>query len=194
MVFKTNGLGMIGRLVVVSLIPVCCLLATKFPDYPVRGTGDYTVTAEKAGFAIGVEPVEDLKEQKTYFKWELARQGVLPVFIVMENKSSADSFLFDTTKVRYGVEAGQESAVRLFGAAFRGDGGGIVRFGNNKVWEVNDNMMKKSLKSETLSPGVIVHGFVYLKVPVTGARPKIRIHIPITRVATGETVVLDVVL
>ena len=52
----------------------------KFIDYPVHPAASYAVTAQSAGFTIGVQPVEDLKDQKTYFDTELTPKGFIPVF------------------------------------------------------------------------------------------------------------------
>jgi hypothetical protein len=71
-------------------------VADKFPDYPVRQATDYPSKAEQAG------PVEDLKEQKTYFHTELTPKGFIPVFVVLQNASDGESFLFDKSGITYG--------------------------------------------------------------------------------------------
>ena len=67
---RTISRGSSRTFVVLSLAPAV-YTAEKFPDYPVRPAGDYAVTAEKAGLTIGVQPVEDLKDQMTYFDAQL---------------------------------------------------------------------------------------------------------------------------
>ena len=97
----------------IDLVRIACTLvalslmqpvyaADKFPDYPVRQAGDYAIRAENEGLTIGVQPVDDLKDQKTYFHAELTPRGFVPVFVVIQNGSSEDSFLFDKTSIKYG--------------------------------------------------------------------------------------------
>ena len=78
------------------------LVADKFPDYPVRPADDYSLKTEKSGLTIGIQPVEDLKEQKTYFHTELSPKGFVPVFVVIQNAVDGDSFLFDKSGITYG--------------------------------------------------------------------------------------------
>jgi hypothetical protein len=78
-VLRTSLPRIISTLVVLSLVPHVHA-ADKFPDYPVRKAGDYAVTAEKAGLTIGVQPVEDLKDQKTYFNTELTPERIYSGF------------------------------------------------------------------------------------------------------------------
>jgi len=98
---SSNSASIAAALVVLSLVQPG-YAADKFPDYPVRPAGDYAVKVEKSGLTIGVQPVEDLKEQKTYFNTELTPKGFVPVFVVIQNGSTDDSFLFDKTGVTYG--------------------------------------------------------------------------------------------
>ena len=81
-VLRTDLLRIVGILVALSLVPPA-YAADKFPDYPVRPASDYAVKTEKAGVTVGVQPIEDLKEQKTYFHTELSPKGFVPVFVVI---------------------------------------------------------------------------------------------------------------
>jgi hypothetical protein len=154
---------------------------------------------------IGVQPIEDLKDQKTYFNIESTPKGFIPVYIVLENRSSVDSFIFDKTAIKLGqggssysspktlMNAGKTTAidsgtvfVPLAGSIFA-----IIAFNNADA--VRQNTMAKEVQSKTLSPGVSVQGFLYVPVPKKGPREKIHLQIPVTRTGTGETLVLDVV-
>jgi hypothetical protein len=171
---KLHSASMTGTLVALSLVqPVTA--AHKFPDYPVRPAGDYAVKTEKSGLTLGVQPVEDLKDQETFFDTKLTPKGFLPVFVVIENESSVDSFLFEKTNVGYaGVSNGSKAnAGTTFGT------------------EVQENILKKGIQSRTLSPGTSVHGFLYIPVPKKGPREKIHLQVPITKAATRETYVLN---
>jgi hypothetical protein len=197
-----KGSCILAEIGALSLMPVLCLLAaTKFPDYPVREAASYSLSAEKASFAMAVQSVEDPKEERTYFKAELTKQGLIPVFVVMQNKSGEDSFLFDATKVSY-APLGTVSPQRSFLHRFLGFGTeGIPKWHAD---EVNENIKKKELWSTTVRPGESVHGFIYLrvearwtiginKVPIVerGTRPKLRIQLPVTRAGTDEPVLFE---
>lgn len=163
--------------------------ADKYPDYPVRPAGEYAVTAEKGGLIIGVEPVEDLKDQKTYFKMELTPEGFLPVFIVIQNGSSVDSFLLDKANIQSaGVsnkstpDVGPSGAVAL--APF-----GVIAW--SRSLRAQQNFMKKALASQTLSPGTSAHGFLYIPVPTKGPREKIHLQVPISKSGTSEAFVFN---
>ncbi len=100
--FPINRHGVFNRCGALYLMAIFCVLAAaKYPNYPVRMVGDYTISVEKAGFAIGVETLDDPKEQRVYFKAEMTRQGLVPVFVVMQNRSIGDTFLFDVRKAAY---------------------------------------------------------------------------------------------
>jgi len=196
-----------ARVVTLSLIPLSCL-ADMSPDYPTRQARDCTVSVEKAGFAIGVQPVEDLKEQETYFHTKLAPKGFVPVFIVMQNGSSADSFLFDKTKITYGPAESTVSTPETRSKTGKGIAiasvatlSGVVTpagmlvamklFSNAS--HVQQNILKKELQSKTLSPGGSAHGFLYVPVLKNVPREKIHLRVPIARAGTDEPLVLDLV-
>jgi hypothetical protein len=174
--------------------------ADKFPDYPVRPAGEYGVTALQAGLIMGVQPVEDLKEQKTYFNTELTPKGFVPVFVVIENRSSEDSFLFDKTKLSYGNPAGSTPDAR----SQAGEAVAVISLGAVSIAgmfvalklianasQVQQNILKKEMQSKTLSPGTSVHGFLYIPAAKKGEREKIHLQVPVTRVGANETVVLN---
>jgi hypothetical protein len=195
-VFTSSLFGVFGTFVVMSLAPPV-YAAHKFPDYPVRPAGEYTVKTERAGLIVGVEPVEDLKDQKSYFNSELTPKGFIPVFIVIQNGSSGDSFLFEKTNVGYaGVSSNTPNGGSKAGEtmAMVGLGGLIAMKLIANATEVQQNMLKKEVQSATLSPGTSVHGFLYIPVPKKGPREKIHLQVPITKAGTSETFVLNLIL
>jgi len=170
-VFNNDLVGIFVTFVVLSLAPPV-YAAEKFPDYPVRPADQYAIKAERAGLIIGVEPVEDLNDQKVYFDARTTPNGFIPVFVVIENRSSGDSFLFDQTNVGYGGA--------FYG--FKPDMGTTKR---------QENLLKRHIKSKTLSPGASVSGFLYVPVPGKGPREKIHLQVPITKAGTSETFMLN---
>ncbi len=192
-----SGIGLVriaGMLLVLSLVaPIYA--DHKFPDYPVRPAGDYIVKAETDSVVVGVEPVEDSKVQKTYFDTDLAAKGFVPVFIVVQNQSSTDSFLFEKSNIGYtGISsnstpnAGSKVGV---GMAAVGMGGLIAMKLITNATHIQQNILKKEVQSKTLSPGTSVHGFLYIHVPKESPRQKIHLQVPITKSDTSQTFVLN---
>jgi hypothetical protein len=206
-VAKTDLVKCAYVLVVLSIMqPIYA--SEKFPDYPVRPAGDYAVTAKQGDVTIGLEPVEDPKEQKIYFDTELTAKGVIPVFIVMQNGSTGDSFLFDKTKVTYGPvdstlstpKMGEKAAkganVAYTASALAISPAGMVvaiALASKAVHgtQIQESILKKEMQSKTLSPGVSAHGFLYVQVPKKGPREKIHLQIPVTKASTEELVIFD---
>jgi hypothetical protein len=163
----------------------------------VRPAGEYAVTAERAGLTIGVQPVEDLKDQKTYFNTELTPKGFIPVLIVIQNGSTGDSFLFEKSNLGYaGVSGDSTPTVKskvgegMAMMSVLGPGLIAIKLIANAT-EVQENLLKKEVQSKTLSPGASVHGFLYVPVPKKGPREKIHLQVPVTKAGTSETYVLN---
>lgn len=200
-VARTNVLRIACSLVALSLMqPVYA--DTKFPEYPVRPAGEYAVKAEKAGLIIGIQPVEDPKDQNTYFNTELTSKGVIPVFVVLQNVSSGDSFLFDKSSITYGQAQSSDSSPdvrsktgqRMLVASNVLGSPVLAIFAMNargKALAVKQNIVKKEAQSTTLRPGASTHGFLYVPVTTGAPRQKIHLQVPIIRTGTGETFVLD---
>jgi hypothetical protein len=202
-VLRTDLPRIVGILVALSLVPPA-YAADKFPDYPARPASDYAIKTEKAGVTIEVQPIEGLKEQKTYFHTELSPKGFVPVFVVIQNESNGDSFLFDKTSITYGPadssvstpearsKAGERIAIVSF-AALSVTGALIaIKLISNASW-VQENILKKELQSKTLSAGTSTHGFLYVPVLTNTPRQKITLRVPVTRTGTDETFVLELV-
>ncbi len=208
-VFRTNLVRVVCSLVSLFLgQPVYA--GEKFPDYPVRPVADYAVKAEHDGLSIGLQPVEDPKEQKTYFDTDLTSKGFIPIFIVMQNGSQEESFLFDKTKVTYGVADSSLSTPKMGEKAAKGavivgtasalaisPAGMVVAIvlGVKAVHgtQIQESILKKELQSKTLSPGVSAHGFLYVQAPKKGPREKIHLQLPVTKSGTDQPLVFDLV-
>ena len=182
----------------IALAAVSAYGAHRFPGYDARPASEYAVKAERAGLTIGVEPMEDLKAQKTYFNAELTPKGFMPVFIVVQNGSATDSFLFEKGNVGYaGVasEATPKVGSKVGqGMAAAGLGGIIAIKLIANATEVQENLLKQEVQSTTLAPGASVHGFLYIPVPKKGPREKIHLQVPMTKAGTSETFVLNLIL
>jgi hypothetical protein len=197
----TNNLASIVRTMTALLLASSLCVASTIPDYPVSHPGDYAVSTRAAGLSIGVQPVEDPKDQETYFRAELKAKGFVPVFVVIQNEASEGSFLFDKTKVTYGPadstlstpKTGSRGADAFAAAAIPFVGIFAVPKIISNAAEVQHNLLKKEVQSTTLSPGKSLHGFLYIPVPKDAPREKIHLRVPITRAGADETLVLDLV-
>jgi hypothetical protein len=220
---RKNMVGVAGLFVGLALaLPAYAgYFGPKFANYPERKTNDCAVKAEKAGVVLGVLTVEDSKEQKTYFDaLMIPRAGYMPVYVVLENRSSGDSFLFDKKSIEYGASS---SAGLGTGALTKANNSILVKIteelcspydcpynlphpvlmdssgmasalsAESYVLQIQQQLLKIELQSKTLSPGQSVHGFLYLPVPKKGPRDKIMLRVPMIRAGTGETFVLEVV-
>jgi len=157
----------------------------------VRPAGEYANKVAKAGLIVAVEPVEDPQQQKMYFNSHLTSRGILPVFIIIQNTSATDSYLFDRSTVGLGDEGGPTGKGGRKTASLRTSGGLVDLSLINDVTQVRDNLMKKEVQSKTLPPGSSVHGFVYVPVSTDTPREKIHLQVPLTSAQSGETEVLN---
>jgi hypothetical protein len=184
-VHRSELTALIHALLVMAIV-LPLYAVRKYTDYPVRPVAEYPTKVTRANVTIAVEPVENLAEQKTYFNTDMTSQGFMPVFIVIQNDSILDSFLFEKANIGYArISSNSADAevakVRLFG------GPSYV-----KSMAVQENMVKREIKSKTLSPGESVHGFLYIPVPKwNGSRQKIHLQVPITKSGTSETYILN---
>ena len=143
-----------------------------------------------------MEPVENPKDQDTYFHAALTAKGFLPVFIVIENNSTEDSFLFDKTSLTFGSTPESRSkageGIGLVSAVAISPVGMLVAAKLiSNASQVQENLLKKEVQSRTLSPGTSTHGFLFAPVPKKGFREKLNLQVPITRLSTNEKLVLD---
>ena len=174
--------------------------AQKFPDYPVRMPSDYSISTRQDDVSVGLQAVESVEDQQTYFHTSLSPNGFLPVLIVIHNQSKSNSLLLDKAGISYGLgdpgkaapkenSVGQKVAITSTGAIpFIGP---FIAMGLAKdASEVKQNLVLRQLQSGTLSPEDTVHGFLYIPIPKKGPRPMIHIQIPVAWAGSDRTSVL----
>jgi len=189
-VSRTNSVAVICTLAVLFLVQPG-YSSHHFPDYPVRPAGEYANKVVKAGLIVAVEPVEVPEQQKTYFNSNLSSMGMLPVFIVIQNTSATDTYLFDKSAVGLGDAAEITGKGTRKTASLLGSGGLVDLTLITDVKQVQENLMKKEVRSKTLSPGSSVYGFVYVPVPTDAPRKKMHLQVPLTNAQSGETEVVN---
>ncbi len=178
--------------------------ADKFPDFPLRQASDYSLSAHQDDLTVGLQPVEDVNDQKTYFHTEFSPKGFVPVFVVVHNGSKSESVLFDPSKIscdvgnpsgnmpKAGIKGAATAEVLMMAAIPLG---GVVA--SPAVMEmyaqeshVQQNLILRQVQSQTLSPGASAHGFLYISIPKMSGRGKIQIHIPLVWADSGKESVL----
>ena len=187
---RTNSLTVICTLAVLFLVQPG-YSSHHFPDYPVRPAGEYANKVVKAGLIVAVEPVEVPEQQKTYFNSNLSSMGMLPVFIVIQNTSATDTYLFDKSAVGLGDAAEITGKGTRKTASLLGSGGLVDLTLVTDVKQVQENLMKREVRSKTLSPSSSVYGFVYVPVPTDAPRKKMHLQVPLTNAQSGETEVVN---
>jgi hypothetical protein len=190
----------------VALIAGLCLVwaaspvsaGTKFESYPDRKASECAAKAEKDGLVVGAQPMDDTRDQKTYFGTNMTEKGYLPVYLVVENQSSADSYLFDKSNVALAgasADAVKEArSKRGETLAMIGVGGIFAMHAITKGTEVQENLLKREIQSKTLSPRLSVNGFLYVPIPREGARGGISLQIPLVNARTNEVRVINITI
>jgi hypothetical protein len=186
--------------VIILAVPLA-LASPVFPDYPVKQAKDCSASVENAGIVIGLEAVEAPQLQKAYFGVNLTRKGFVPVYVVIQNTMSANSAIFDKTKVTYGDGAATPSVAKTGSGSGKAIAWSAVPFFGpfaaaqviSDASQIQKNLLKKELRSTTLSPNVAIHGFLYIPTNPKTGRKKIALRIPISKVDTDEIVDLSLI-
>lgn len=161
-----------------------CGGAKKFPPYPVT----YGNQAIKSELSIAVKPMTDKDEQDTYFGVVLTDAGILPVYVVAENRNASHRFMLrddhillrnkitnDTYPKPFLTDAADDSHLEgtkntalivgniLLSAPFLFASLGLARH-SEKVKSIQDNMFDKTIFTQTILPGKTASGFAYFKI------------------------------
>ena len=163
----------LAALLSAAIQPLLC--SNQFPDYPVRETPSYNIRSTNGEFVLAVEPVVDVGQQKTYFDFEFAKQGLVPVQVILQNNSTGSSLLLRREDIQFGTATsvaagkvvGQNAGnAKMTGAAVVALPLAIVAFGGmRKASEARQNLIKRELRSQTIAPGQRAIGFLYVPVP-----------------------------
>lgn len=180
------------------------LFAADFPEYPAKAAKEYSGAITIAGLTVGVEPLADPAAQKRYFGANLSEKGFLPVFMVIENGSPGESFILMREDVGTYVGGEQEPTsgevvsgrsrfgedYMLLSAITLSIGGmAIASHFMAKATQVRQNVIKKELRSSTLSPSQMNRGFVYVALPPDPAKRRyLRMRVRVTKVGTDQPI------
>jgi hypothetical protein len=180
-------------------------LAASFPQYPVKPARDYPTAEEKSGLVVAAVPVEDQKDQHTYFGIDLRSKGYIPVLLVIENQTSNESYFLRKESLMYSPAGRSGSTLPNPANPSRADKAVAVAGAVPTIYtfmatlaasrskELRQHLLGTELQSATLSPGGSAHGFIF--VPGThgghSSRQKIKLTVPFTRSGTNEEVTIN---
>jgi len=180
------------------------LYAAKFPEYPAKAAKEYPGAQTIAGVTVGIEPLKDLEDQKHYFKEDFGKNNFLPVFVVVENASAGDRIIVKHDDI--GVYAGEEKLAKsrpvASGRSTAGEAiapvveislslGGMAVAGYlmARAADIRQNVVKKELRSSTLSAGQKDQGFVYLPLPSDPERRKhLQMRVRVIKVGSDQPI------
>lgn len=181
-------------------------VAASFPDYPVKAATDYSSAVAKSGLTVAAIPMDDPQDQLKYFGMDMTSRGYIPVFVVLENQTSAESFLLSKEAMMFGPAAGPGAvmvnpAVRskadkaLAASAYVPYYGLLATIMDSKFSKLRQHILGVELQSTTLSPGSSAHGFVFIPARwKRSIRDKIQLTLPVARSGGGESVTIGLTI
>jgi hypothetical protein len=194
-----------NRLLIHVFVAVSCIAAS-FPEFPVKPVSEYANVVAKSGVVVAAIPMEEPLDQQKYFGMDLRSRGYVPVFLVIENQTSTESFLLGKEGLRYSPARHSTSTLANPARPSRDDKalavtsylpyyGIVATVMDSKSKVLRQNILKRELQSTTLSPGTSAHGFIFIPARWQhSTREKVELTIPLTKPRTGETVILDLAL
>lgn len=171
---RTHAFGMLS---IACLLSGAALLAFEFPAYPIQSAAQCNLESSKGGLRVGLTALDSKEEQKTYLGTHLTRKGWVPVFVVLENESADTSFLVRIEDVSFSSLDQTEADVASAAASEKSPAGKTTTLSSSLVGvfarvdmtsgasKVRHNIVKKQLRSLTLSPGKKSSGFLYVPIP-----------------------------
>ena len=178
--------------------------AASFPDYPVKPANEYSTAIEKSGYVVAAIPVEDRKDQRKYFGLDLRSRGLVPVFLVVENRTSDNSVFLKKDSLMYSPAGKSGSTLPNAAKSSRFDKT-VTALGyvpsvymfmplivSSKTKERRQHLLETELQSATVSPGQSIPGFIF--VPVTrgySSRKKMQLNITLVRSGSDDVVTID---
>jgi hypothetical protein len=170
------------------------------PAYKGNSFNSYKNVIPKNDLHIAVQPMMDKAEQEKYFGRVMTDMGILPVFIIVENRSPSQSFVLNGDLVSLRSKNNKDTFPRPLKTDVADTAGGetmitvgsfsiilapliigLVLFivlnqnGGKMIRDaeiIHHSLVDKTLYTRTISPGKTVEGFVYFKLPNNEANIK----------------------
>ncbi|MCC5828653.1 MAG: hypothetical protein JJU36_04325 [Phycisphaeraceae bacterium] len=150
--------------------------ARKFADFPMEAEAVAGLRTQEHGIALGAHMVADRNESRKYFGTSLRSRGIMAVHITVENNSDRSLIVQQQDfSLRGAIRHHDREAAAATGpgttVAWTGAvlgslpiamlGAGMAVSADN----IQTNLEKKALITDTLSPGAATRGFVYFSLP-----------------------------
>lgn len=145
--------------------------APLLPQYPSQPLSTYSDVVEVDGLRVAAHPVTNKETLLRYFGDDLVGRGILPVFLVAENRSERESFLIEKERcsIKSGItfssndELPSPNSYALLGALPLG-----LFWGSHLASQAANTkfaLATSELRTTTISPGSGTHGFLYFRLP-----------------------------
>jgi hypothetical protein len=174
----------VSLMLLLSNMAGCGSTPVEYPHFPTHSPGQHQQHQENDGVAIGLSPVTDPQDMKTYFGANLLEAGLLPIFLVVNNRDSKATFLLEKEGIALeGKSPSNEASAEIDSS------------GHEALWvatplltilflpaaifmvpaaasaesdyeELKLNLASREFRSKTLSPGRQTDGFVFFSVPL----------------------------
>lgn len=165
-----------------------------FPDYKPLPADQYASYQEQQGIGVAVFPIFDKALRQSYFGRDVVALGRLPVYLVIENRTSPWNVILLRDKVLY--EGRQQARPEVSGAPISIGGvqamiaqsfAGMSPFLRDaatlsllpfaeaelrKLGDVRMNLLAKEIRTQTVVPGKAGGGFLYLPTSENGVPSK----------------------
>jgi hypothetical protein len=165
-------------LVILVLLSVSGCAGRPLPDFPRDELERYQISRIEGDAAVAIQPLMDRREVEKYFGLNLLDRGILPVFLLIENRADDRTLVFDAR--RLALKAKQEHPLR-----------GDSDLEDDRAWQAaaatgavllslpimivaskmisnqaerEQNLATKELRSQTLEPSGATSGFAYFDV------------------------------
>jgi len=185
------SLNKMMTLFLLGLLCTACGTTTLAPELPVESVEKYAYHQEQEGFTLCLKPLSDPAQLDEYFGDNLIKKGLLPVFVVAQNRNSMETYLVSPDSVSANLSTDQDtgstggsalviSSVEARKAAHEQDYSGVrlaiivpvllpvafVDWGPTEHSKsVQHNIISKAFRKKVLSPGQSCAGCIYLKLP-----------------------------
>lgn len=186
-----------------------CCATLQIPKYSAKPFDQYQYSQVKDGLAIAIHPLVQKEEMEKYFKADLSLDKMLAVFVTIENRTTSSSYLiskdhFSLGKIEAGVNIDSENtqlgdvskaqAIGTLGAFVLTPI--LVPISASMISDagtIRHNFIIKEIKTKTLSPGMVMEGFVYFKLPEKeNSRGQLTLGIKIIELKTEETKTINI--
>jgi hypothetical protein len=177
--------------------------------YKSSDTASRLLSKTTNGVRVSVDAVMESSRLKQYFGTDPLHQGIVPVFIRVENVSSPSSILVEKESFSAEVNSNHDSAASLTGDIKYDSktgtalvGGGLLLLSPaalllggamvTRADAIRSNFVKKELRNQSLASGMSTEGFVYFtskdkNKPIR----RVSLAVPVKNLQTEQSLICD---